>query len=62
MTTGVRSGTDLIGLIRLVDLRLHWVVCRHIMETEQIMESLLSKVVARMDANRKAMQEMWTQI
>jgi hypothetical protein len=50
VTTGIRSGTDWIGLIRLLDLPLHRVVYRYILEMEQMTERLLAK----MDANTKA--------
>jgi hypothetical protein len=62
MTTDVRSGTDWIRLITLLDLRLHRVVYSHIMEMEQMMERLLAKIDARMDASKKECKKRWTQI
>lgn len=58
MTIGVRSGTDWIRFIRLLDLRLYHVLTSHIMELEQMMECLLQK----MDANIKVMKEIVNEI
>jgi hypothetical protein len=58
MTTGVRSGTNWIRFIRLLDLQLHHVLTSRIMEQEQMMECLLEK----MDANIKVMKEMVNKI
>jgi hypothetical protein len=60
MTTGVRSGKDWTRLIRLLDLRLHRVEYRHVMEMQLMRERLLAaqeQMMANRNADEQKMKE-----
>jgi hypothetical protein len=59
VTTGVGSGTD---LIRLLDLRLHWVVYHHFMYTEQMMVHLLAEIRTGQEHIKDMMNKMKEEI